>query len=128
LWWLVVDNGNPDLQAVISGLKTGNMRHLALAGLAPSGGSPRGAPPPADPLVGQFRACIAQLNGLAQALERQGDQPRMVDVQEISLKLQRLSMDRQNAIAKAGVSDAGVEEPNGALNAAFPNINGGGTV
>lgn len=122
---------NPDLAAVVGGMKSANgMSQLALGGLQPSAGSPRGGPPPADPLVGRFRACIAQLNGLAQALERQGDSPRSIDVQDYSLKLQRMSLDRANDIAKAGMPQdgAGAGDSSNALNAAFPNINGGGTM
>ncbi len=117
---------NPDLAAVISGMKSANdTSKLALGGLSPDAGSPRGGPPPADPLLPQFRAVISQLNGLASALERQGDNPHSIDVAEQALKLARMSQDRANAIAKAGMPQ---QSQGNALNAVFPNINGGGNV
>jgi hypothetical protein len=68
------------------------------------------------------------LNGLQQTLQRQGDQPRSIDVGEMSIKLQRLSVDRMKDIADAG-SPAGQAINSNANPAQFPpNVNGGGTV
>jgi len=116
-----------DLQALLSGLGLGNspISKLALAGSSPSAGSPRGAPPPVDPLAAQFRAVVAQLNSLAQALQRQGDQSRSLDIQEYGLKVNRMSVDRQNDIIKAGAQQPDESMAN---NATFPNIGGGGTI
>lgn len=120
---------NPDLAAVIGGMKSANdMSKLALGGLSPSAGSPRGGPPPADPLLPLFRQTQLQMQSLATMLEKQGDNPHSLDVQEMGLKLQRMSQDRANAIAKAGVPQQSADAQNNALNAAFPNINGGGNV
>ncbi len=117
-----------DLQAIMGGLKAGgNMSKLALAGLQPSSGSPRGGPPPVDPLAGPFRQGINILNSLAQALQRQGDQARSVDLQDMSVKLQRLSIDRQNDIAKAGISEQQSDNGN-SMPGTFPNVNAGGTL
>lgn len=125
---MVVVVDNPDLAAVVSGIKSANdTSKLALGGLGPSAGSPRGGPPPADPLLPQFRACISALNGLGQALDRQGDNPRSIDVSEFALKLSRMSNDRATDIAKAGMPQQQSNSGN-ALNAIFPNINGGGNV
>jgi hypothetical protein len=113
-----------DLSAVMSGLSLGR---TALSGLVPTSSSPRGGPPPVDPLASRFRSVLAELDALSAGLNRVGDQQRMVEVQELKVKLQRMSVDRQSDIMKAGSGSAGAG-PSSGFAANFPNINGGGVV
>lgn len=118
---------NDNLNAVLNGL---NLGKLALSGLQPQVSSPRGGPPPVDPLADKFRQCLSCLNDLAQQLQKQGDARNMLEAQEMYVELQRMSIDRQDEIQKKA-ADSMMQGPGGGeqpFGAQFPNVNGGGIV
>lgn len=128
---------NDDLNAVKNGIAMGNsLGRLMLAGMPPSAASPRGAPPPVDPLVGRFNSALGELSALAVGLSRQRDAEslrEMVEVQELSTKLQRMAIDRQARIADGGgegqdLPGQQIPQQQQSNPTNFPNINGGGIV
>jgi hypothetical protein len=113
---------NNGLSAVLNGLAMGKM---ALSGLVPSGSTPRGGPPPVDPLTGDFQQALNCLNKLIVGLSKQGDQRRMLEIQDIATKIQRISIDRQEQVMNGGDDEAMEGE---SFRGQFPSVNGGGIV
>lgn len=113
---------NPEIGAINQGMSMGK---TALSGLRPSAQNPRGGQPAADPLSNDFQRCLACLNDLAVKLNRsdlQGSQKEGNEVSEFAVKLQRISIDRQDAMLK----QAQQAMTGGGNN--FPNVNAQGVM
>lgn len=111
---------SPELSSALQGMQMGR---TALSGLLPNSSNPRGGAAGTDPNTQDFRQAVAILNQLAQKLMR-SDLPSGAsdsnNVSQMAVKLQRMSIDRQEEVAKQGMQQAlsGIGQT--------PQINGGG--
>lgn len=115
-----------EMQAINQGMQAGQAagNRIPLSGMPPTAGSPRGAAPPVDPLTGRFRACVADLQALADALKQTGDAKQLdLDFQEMAIKVQRMMVERQTRIMNGGSAQQGA-----GMATNFPNVDGGGVV
>ena len=111
---------SPEIMSAIKGTQMGQ---TSLSGLLPSAGNPRGGAAGSDPYVQDFRQAVGMLNQLAAKLMRSDLPSGPKDSNEISqmaVKLQRISIDRQEEVAKLGMQKAltGIGQT--------PQVNGGG--
>jgi hypothetical protein len=117
----------PEMNAIGQGRQAA-MNKIALSGLLGNSQSPVGSTPTRDPAAAEFQQALLCLRYLEEKLaistppERRND---AVEVKQIAVDLQKMSIDRQDDFIKMAQQQAGRMAPN-----QFPNINamGAGSV